>query len=314
MKPMPQGTAASRSILVEKRSVLLPKPAPRSARLSPKQETKFRQALDEARGEVHQAFDELRVSLNSDDEQSSPVPPVPPLSPEASEEAEGLPVPIVPGTRVTEASASPPTPRRQGTKAASSAVLARSSKSTVTGRLSATGERAVADARHILRDNVADWLEPEVPRSWAVSERMLDAMVVEKPHVKSIEKSYGEVFEATLTVDKSPQRRTSLIAVYNRQLVERRLAGLGACAGIYLDLPGRDFRLHSRRRGDQGLLHQSIEDAGRCRCGRIGGNPLSHDRLTVPRTEGSIHIHAGHAASVDAQGTYRQQGYPAGRR
>ena len=70
-----------------------------------------RQAFDEARDEVHQAFDEVRVALVSDDDRSRALPPVPPSPPSASEEAEGLPVPIVPGTRVTEAEARPPVPR-----------------------------------------------------------------------------------------------------------------------------------------------------------------------------------------------------------
>ena len=74
---------------------------------------------------------------------------------------------------------------------------------------------------------LASWLDPEVPRSWTPPARMLDAMIVGEPRIKSIQKAYGEVFEATLTVDTSPQRRTALIEVYNRQLVERRLATWG---------------------------------------------------------------------------------------
>jgi hypothetical protein len=149
------------------------------------------------------------------------------------EEAEGLPVPIVPGTRVTEAEASPPARRSSGPKTTTVA-LTQSPQSTVTGLLSATRERAVADARRVLRDDVANWLEPEVPRSWAPPEEMLDAMVVDEPRVHSIDKPYGEVFEATLSVDKSPQRRTSLIAVYHRQLVEGRLLGLGVALAFIL--------------------------------------------------------------------------------
>ena len=84
----------------------------------------------------------------------------------------------------------------------------------------------MADARRIMHDNVADWLDPEVPHSWTPPVRMLDALVVGEAQVKAIEKPYGEVFEAKLTVDMSPQRRTSLIEVYNRQLVGRRLVSL----------------------------------------------------------------------------------------
>ena len=149
------------------------------------------------------------------------------------EQAEGLPVPIVPGTRVTEAEASPPAPRSSEPKTATVAFM-QEPRPTVTGLLSATRERAVADARRVLRDDVANWLEPDVPRSWALREEMLDAMVIDEPHIRSIEKPYGEVFEATLGVDKSPQRRASLIAVYHRQQVERRLLGLGAALAFIL--------------------------------------------------------------------------------
>ena len=33
----------------------------------------------------------------------------------------------------------------------------------------------------ILRDEVASWLDPEVPRSWTPPARMLDAMVIDEP-------------------------------------------------------------------------------------------------------------------------------------
>ncbi len=192
-----------------------------------------RQAYEEARGDVHQALDELRASLDSGDDRSAASPPICPPSPVANEAAEGLPVPIVPGTRVTEAKVAPPASRTSSAKAPL-AVSTQSACSTVTGRLSANRERAVADARRIMQDNLASWLDPDVPRSWAPPVRMLDAMVVGKPRVRSIEKPYGEVFEATLTIDMSPQRRTALIEVYNRQLVERRLISLGGSLAFIL--------------------------------------------------------------------------------
>jgi hypothetical protein len=85
-----------------------------------------------------------------------------------------------------------------------------------------------------MQDELANWLDPEVPRSWAPPAAMLDAMVVGAPQVKSIEKPYGEVFEATLTVDTSPQRRAALIDVYTRKLVEQRLISLGATLAFIL--------------------------------------------------------------------------------
>jgi hypothetical protein len=192
-----------------------------------------RQALEDARGEVHQAIDELRGSFAADDDQPPASPTDRRRSAPAKVEAEGLPVPIVPGTRVTEAKATPPT-QRTSTGNAALAVSTRSLRSTVTGRLSATRERAVADARRMMRDDVASWLDPEVPRSWTPPVRLLDAVVVGEPQFKSIEKPYGEVFEATLTVDTSPQRRKALIEVYNRQLVERRLVSLGGTLAFIL--------------------------------------------------------------------------------
>ncbi len=189
----------------------------------------LRQAFAEARDDLHEAFGDVRVALVSDDDSSRALPPVPACPSAASEVAEGLPVPIVPGTRVTEAEARPPAPVAPTSAiAVVPGVSTQSWRWIVNGRLSATKERAVADARRQLRDDVASWLDPEVPRSWVPPVRMLDAMVVQGPQLKTIQKSYGELFEAALTVDASAQRRTALVEVYNRQLVERRLATLGA--------------------------------------------------------------------------------------
>jgi hypothetical protein len=142
-------------------------------------------------------------------------------------------VPIVPGTRVTEAKATPPGSQKPAA-IATVTFSTQSPRSTITGRLSATRERALADARRIMQEQVANWLDPQVPRSWTAPVPMLDAMVVGEPRVKSIEKPYGEVFEATLTVDTSPQRRNALIEVYSRQLVDRRLISLGTTLAFIL--------------------------------------------------------------------------------
>jgi hypothetical protein len=192
-----------------------------------------RQAFAEARDDLHEAFDEVRVALVCDDDSSRALPPVPASPAEASEVAEGLPVPIVPGTRVTEAVARPPAAVAPAAPSAPAiavvpAISTQSSRWTVKGRLSATKERAVADARRQLRDDVTGWLDPEVPRSWVPPVRMLDAMILDEPQLKAVQKTYGELFEASFTVDASTQRRTTLVEVYNRQLVERRLATLGA--------------------------------------------------------------------------------------
>ena len=59
--------------------------------------------------EVHRAIDEVRGALLSDDDDAATASPA---CRREREEAEGLPVPIVPGTRVTEAQAVPPAPPR----------------------------------------------------------------------------------------------------------------------------------------------------------------------------------------------------------
>ncbi len=94
----------------------------------------------------------------------------------ASEEADGLPVPIVPGPvssrprprphapqpavefmlpphRLPPSRHLPPASRRQPLGGANG----------YRADFSATEERAVADARHQLRDRITHWLDPEVP-------------------------------------------------------------------------------------------------------------------------------------------------------
>jgi hypothetical protein len=199
-----------------------------------------RHALGEARDEVRQAFDEVRVSLASDEQPSRRPRPVPTAKEVATEEAEGLPVAIVPGTRVTEAEVRPPAPPRP-VKAVrppvppirATAKSTASATRTVVGQLSATEERAKADARRKLRNEVVSWLDPSVPRSWTPPERLLDSMVRET-RIKPVHKDYGTLYEATLSVDASSQRRAELIDLYNRQLVERRMATLGGTLAFIL--------------------------------------------------------------------------------
>ena len=208
-----------------------------------------RQALDEARNDVRAAFEEVKVALVNDDHtldgaRSNPAPKV-----AASEEVDDLPVPIVPGTRVVEAEATPPMHSQPGvrvdapvppappaapTLAASPAAANPSVEQTVTGQISATVERAVADARHQLNDRLKQWLDPEVPGSWSPPARLVDAMIMGEPSIKQIQKDYGELFEATLSVDTSSARRNALIEVYNSQLVEQRMASLGGALAFVL--------------------------------------------------------------------------------
>jgi len=108
-----------------------------------------------------------------------------------------------------------------------------SGPNTVTGLISATEERAKADARRKLQENVVTWLEPEVPASWTPPPRLLDAMVLET-RIKPVVKDYGTLYEAELKFDASPGRRTQLVEVYNRELVERRLISLGGALAFVL--------------------------------------------------------------------------------
>jgi len=205
-----------------------------------------RQAFDEARDEVHQAFDEVRGTLVSNDDPPHFAPPAPPPPPSAREDAEGLPVPIVPGTRVAEAQAQPPAPPRpviaiqhkapprpKAPAAVASSAPVSPESHTVTGLISATEERAKAEARSKLQENVVNWLDPQVPASWTPPPRLLDAMVLET-RIKPIVKDYGILYEAELKFDASPQRRAQLVDVYNRELVERRLITLGGSLAFVL--------------------------------------------------------------------------------
>jgi hypothetical protein len=198
-----------------------------------------REAFAEARNEIREAFDEARVSLVDDDDPPRPPAPAPSAATVEREEAEGLPVPIVPGTRVTVAEPRPPVPpRAQAPKlrpvavtrgAAASAAFTR----VVEGAISASEERAKAAARVQLRDDVAQWLEPDVPASWAPPQRLLEAMIV-KTDMKETVKDYGTIYVAELTLDTSPQRRATFVNLYTRELVARRMVTLGGALTFVL--------------------------------------------------------------------------------
>ncbi|MFO0889194.1 MAG: hypothetical protein U0790_08645 [Isosphaeraceae bacterium] len=226
-----------------------------------------RQAIEDARHEVHEALaeagQELGEALREDDE--------PREDAEAREDAEGIPVPIVRGTRVAVATALPPGPPdelpecplaeaspeppapptppagpdRKHRPAAPPAppkppAVAAGPRETreVAGLISATEERAREEARKELDRQVAEWLEPRgVPGSWRPAARQVDDMILEAK-VDPVVKDYGTLYVARLTVDVSPQRREGFVRAYQRQLVGRRMVLLGGGLAFLLTCLG----------------------------------------------------------------------------
>ena len=194
---------------------------------------------------------------------SPPVPPARVPAPVAvaletqgqPEAAEGLPVPIDAGTRATEAEIRPPDPFASSplASAASAPALSRNER-TIAGRLSATEERALADARLQLEREVADWITPEVPAElstgpsksqttsmvsprlphrWRVPKPLIDRMIRET-WTKPIVRDYGTVYEAAIVAEFSAKDRATIIAAYQRDLVAYRLALLAGIIGFVL--------------------------------------------------------------------------------
>ncbi len=221
-------------------------------------------AYQEARDEIRQAYHE---ALADDDGEPIPLPPVPSSVAPAREEAEGLPVPIVPGTRVTRAEARPPVPSRpqasprlasrarpleptapasedRSTCCATTTAVAKQDYQSISGEIGGTEDRARAEARKALQTRVAAWLKPDVPASWTPPARLLQSLIVEtkiEPHISQrMPKDDPQtdtdmrVYVATLTADLSQGRRAELVNAYNRELVEHRLLTLGGSLGFVL--------------------------------------------------------------------------------
>ena len=111
----------------------------------------------------------------------------------------------------------------------------------IKGRLSATKERAIADDRQAIEREVAEWLGPDVPRSWKPPKAMVDELI-RTAHVEPIPRDLGIpvlsefrlVYQAGSVVDLGPARRERIIAAFNRDLVTRRLGLLGGGLGLAL--------------------------------------------------------------------------------
>jgi hypothetical protein len=196
-----------------------------------------RQALDEAADQIREAVEEVRENVEQD------------LASEADgsaktceavmQDALGVPVPIVPGTLVTHAEPRPPisTDASRSARTAEATVLAirgtRVRVFAVRGLLSATEQRAERAAHNQLKSKVLEWLSPEVPRSWTPPEELLNAMVLET-QVRPVVTNDYTVYEGTLKVDGSPERRATLVEAYNREVVRHRLLGLGGALSFVL--------------------------------------------------------------------------------
>jgi len=159
--------------------------------------------------------------------------------------ADGLPVPIVPGSRVTEARPEPPKPPRAPKpvkvkvsrhstppkpptppRPPAPPIEAVTETQTITGRLSATEDRARKDAETLFARMLVEKLGPELPGDWTPPKNLVRKMMLEtsvKPH----DRDYGTVYDATLKVDVSPARRAEVVAAYHHQQVLKRLGVLG---------------------------------------------------------------------------------------
>jgi hypothetical protein len=207
-------------------------------------------AVGEARAEVRAAVAKARRALASR-KASAAKGPLPAQSvtvecedPEL-EDVEGIPVPVVSGTRITAAVPQTPVPppgqvvvhdpkpAPRPTKALAAPAPATSQSRSIAGQISATEERAENDAFIALQHDVRDWLDPQVPRSWTPPAHLLRAMVL-KTNIKTIPRDYGPMYVAELTYDSAPSRRNSLIETYNRELVQHRLTALGGTLAFFL--------------------------------------------------------------------------------
>ncbi|HMB02376.1 MAG TPA: hypothetical protein VKP69_01390 [Isosphaeraceae bacterium] len=151
------------------------------------------------------------------------------------ESVEGLAVPIVPGTRVSEAeieTPEPPCPNRPKPAPTPAPALPTGTR-LVKGQLSATEDRARAEARVQLERKLAEWLVPDIPPSWKVPEPLVNRPICGE-QVKAVEKDYGTLYEATLQVRITPELRAEIVEAYRRELVAHRLAVLAGVIGFIL--------------------------------------------------------------------------------
>ncbi|QEH38690.1 IgA FC receptor precursor [Aquisphaera giovannonii] len=225
----------------------------------------IREAFHEAREAWHQAGDENRDAWAEGADEVREA--VAEAAQDARECVADIPVPIVPGTRTVEASPEPPrapespeapeppgfpglardhaAPQPPAAPQAPSRPRAARPQATpatrpaeperwVVGLVSVTEERAHAEARKKLEQEVSDWLEShDIPRSWTPPARLVEGMIRES-RISRIDKEYGTVYEVRIRPDFSPERMATLRQAYRDQLVRGRLVLLGSALAFVL--------------------------------------------------------------------------------
>lgn len=104
---------------------------------------------------------------------------------------------------------------------------------TIAGLVSATEERARADARRALEAEVSGWLAPEVPPSWRPDPRGVESMIVDT-RITPTEKPYGTVYTAEIDANFSDALRAEFVHSYDHVVVRDRLLKLGGLLAFLL--------------------------------------------------------------------------------
>ena len=164
---------------------------------------------------------------------------------------EGLPVQVVPGSRVTEAKIEPPkpvpprvpqTPRRPRRPRPpappmppASAVNHAADVTTIIGRLSATEPRAIDDAARQLREKLAEQIRPRVPVGWKIPDRLIaEIMNPALVSLRQVPRDYGTMYEATIKIDHWTQKQVRVIQVYRQEVVRKHLLIFGGALAFVL--------------------------------------------------------------------------------
>ena len=175
---------------------------------------------------------------------------------------EGLPVPVIEGTRTTEAStksivfapqapAAPVAPQAPAAPVAPVAPVEAEKVVTtvdefgelkdvkvkpvtsITGRISATEARAKADARVQLIGLIRSRLEEEIPQGWQIPGDLVESLI-QKTDIKTSQREFGTYYEATLALDPNPEAFQRIVAAYQHEQVVKRLTLMGGGLGFVL--------------------------------------------------------------------------------